>query len=174
MSKIDYPLERIKAIAFDIDGVLSPSTIPLDATGIPRRMVNVKDGYALQLAVKSGLHIAIISGANDEALITRYNALGINKIVLCAAEKLPVLDKWIEEIGCSREETAYVGDDIPDYEIMARVGLPVSPADAVPEIKASSLYISPINGGYGVARDLIEQILKAKGLWMTSENAFGW
>lgn len=174
MSKIDYPLSKIKAVVFDIDGVLSPSTIPLDENGIPRRMVNIKDGYALQLAIKKGLEIAIITGANDTTLRTRYESLGIKTVELGAAVKLPILQQWMESVGVTPEETAYVGDDIPDYQAMCYVGLPVAPADAAYEIKNISRYISPCNGGYGVARDLLEQILLAKSEWMSSSNSFGW
>lgn len=174
MSRTDYDLTRIKAVVFDVDGVLSPSTIPLGDDGMPRRMVNIKDGYAMQLAVKKGVLLAIISGAKDESLRTRYGSLGISDVVLGAAVKLPVLKEWMDRHGLDPEEVAYVGDDIPDYEAMRHVGLPVAPADAAIEIRAIARYISPATGGHGVARDLIEQILKAKGLWMESGNAFGW
>lgn len=174
MSRTDFPLNTIKGIAFDVDGVLSPSTIPLGDDGMPRRMVNIKDGYALQLAVKCGLRLAIISGAKDQSLAARYSALGIDRIVLGCSVKLPSLLEWMESEGLHPGEVAYVGDDIPDYEAMTAVGLPVAPADAAPEIKEISRYISPAPGGYGVARDLLEQILKAKGLWMSSGKAFGW
>lgn len=174
MSRIDYPLTKIKAVAFDIDGVLSPSTIPLGDQGVPRRMVNIKDGYALQLAVKQGLKIGIISGAKVPSLRTRYEGLGISDVALGVDVKLPRLREWMASIGVTPEETAFVGDDIPDYECLRAVGLSVVPADAAVEVKAVAAYISPVEGGYGVARDLLEQILKAKGLWMSSAEAFGW
>lgn len=174
MSRIDYDLTKIKGIAFDIDGVLSPSTIPLSVDGVPLRMVNIKDGYALQLANKHNYKIAIITGGNNEAIKVRYNGLGISDIYMSAAMKLPVLRKWMAKEGLKSDEVAYVGDDIPDYECMREVGLPVCPADAAPEIKQIAKYISPVTGGYGVGRDLIEQIMRANGDWMTTEKAFGW
>lgn len=174
MSKIDYDLSSIKGIVFDVDGVLSPSTIPMSADGVPTRMVNIKDGYALQLAVKHGYLIAIITGAKGDAIKNRYNSLGINDIYTGAAMKLPVLTDWINKNGLKPNEVAYVGDDIPDYECMRFVGLPVAPADAAPEIKRVARYISPINGGYGVARDILEEIMKTNGDWLSSEKAFGW
>ena len=174
MSRTDYDLTQIKAVIFDVDGVLSPSCIPLGDNGLPRRMVNIKDGYAMQLAVKKGLLLAIISGATDESIRHRYNALGIKEIHLGAAMKLPVLNDIMERYGLRSYEVAYAGDDIPDYEVMSAVGLPVAPADAAPEICDAARYISPVNGGHGVARDILEQILKAQGHWMTCEKSFGW
>ena len=160
MSAINYDLSKIRGMAFDIDGVLSPSTIPMDISGTPQRMVNIKDGYALQLAVKRGLRIAIISGADSQALKVRYAGLGITDIYLKASVKLPVL--------------ADAGDDIPDIEAMRHVGLGIAPADAAPEVKETAGYISPVPGGYGVARDLIEQVLRDRGEWMSDAKAFGW
>ncbi len=174
MSKIDYDLTNIKGIVFDVDGVLSPATIPLGMDGTPCRMVSIKDGYALQLAIKHGYKIAIITGADSEAIRIRFNALGINDIYLKASVKIPILKEWMEREGLQPENVAYVGDDIPDHEAMCYVGLAACPADAAPEIKAASHYISKLNGGYGVGRDIIEQIMKANGDWMSTEKAFGW
>ena len=174
MSRIDYDLRKIRGIVFDVDGVLSPSTIPMSEEGMPLRMVNIKDGYALQLAVKHGYKIAIITGADTKAVTVRFNGLGIKDVFLKVAMKLPLLEKWIEENGLKPEEVAYVGDDIPDYQCMRHVGLSVAPADAAMEIKEIARYISPVNGGYGVARDLLEQVMRANGDWMTVEKAFGW
>ncbi|MDE6115051.1 MAG: HAD hydrolase family protein [Muribaculum sp.] len=174
MSKINYDLGKIRAIAFDVDGVLSPSTIPLGGNGVPSRMVNIKDGYALQLAVKHGYILSIITGADSEAIRTRFAALGIKDIYMKAGVKINILKEWMECYGLKPEEVAFVGDDIPDYESMCHVGLPVAPADAATEIKEAARYISPVNGGYGVARDLIEEIMKAQDCWMSSEKAFGW
>lgn len=174
MSKIDYDLTRIRAIAFDVDGVLSPSCIPLGEDGMPRRMVNIKDGYALQLAVKAGYIIAIITGADSPAVKERFMSLGIKDIYLKAGVKIKVLHEWMALHGLSADEVAYAGDDIPDYEVMRTVGLPVAPRDAAHEIKEIARYISPCDGGYGVGRDLIEEIMRARGDWMKDEHAFGW
>lgn len=174
MSKINYDLTKIRGIAFDVDGVLSPSTIPLGADGVPCRMVNIKDGYALQLAVKHGYHIAIITGADCESIKVRFNALGIDDVYLKAATKVPILTQWMAKYALTPESVAYVGDDIPDYEAMKVVGLPVCPADAARDIQNVSAYISPVKGGHGVARDIIEEILRIRGDWMTTAKAFGW
>lgn len=134
MSKINYDLERIKGIVFDVDGVLSPSTIPMDSEGMPSRMVNIKDGYALQLAVKLGYKIAIITGGYSPAIKARFNGLGITDIYMKAGKKIDVLKQWMDANGLLSEEVAYVGDDIPDYEVMQHAGLAVAPLDAAVDI----------------------------------------
>lgn len=169
-----YDLTRIRGFVFDVDGVLSPATIPMGADGMPARMVNIKDGYALQLAVKHGYKVAIITGGRSEAVRTRYNALGITDVYMGAAMKLPVLRQWASENGIDLADIVYAGDDIPDHECMEVVGLPVAPADAAPEIKALAKYVSDREGGYGVGRDIIERVMKARGDWMSTEKAFGW
>lgn len=174
MSRIDYDLTAIRGVVFDVDGVLSPSTIPMDENGEPQRMVNIKDGYALQLAIKMGLHIAIITGASTESIALRYRALGITDVYLKASEKLPVLEEWMIRRDLSAHEVAFVGDDIPDILAMQSVGLPVAPADAASDVKSVACFITKAQGGYGVARELLEEILKAKDVWMTDSKAFGW
>lgn len=174
MSSINYDLKRISAVVFDVDGVLSPSTIPMGTDGVPRRMANIKDGYAMQLAVKCGVKLAIITGAATEAVRVRYNSLGITDVFVGAGHKAPVLEKWMSDNHLSPDEVAYVGDDVPDFEPMRIVGLRVAPADAAWDIKQIANYISHVNGGYGVARDVLEQLLRAKGLWVLDEKAFGW
>ena len=174
MSRIDYDLTLIRGIAFDVDGVLSPSTIPMAPDGMPMLMVNIKDGYAMQLAVKCGIDMAIITGADANAIAVRYNALGIKDVYLKAAHKVPLLNDWMKRHGLKREEVAYVGDDIPDMEAMKIVGLKVCPDDAATDIRMMADYISPVKGGYGVARDLLEQVIRARGQWMSDEKAFGW
>lgn len=174
MSSINYDLKRIRAVAFDVDGVLSPSTITMDAAGTPLRQVNIKDGYALQLAVKCGLKIAIITGADSEAVKVRYHGLGIKDVFTKASMKIDVLNKWMADNRLLPEEVAFVGDDVPDFEVMRRVGLSVAPADACSDILRIAGYISPVKGGYGVGRDLLEQILRAQDKWVLNEKAFGW
>jgi 3-deoxy-D-manno-octulosonate 8-phosphate phosphatase (KDO 8-P phosphatase) len=137
-------------------------------------MVNIKDGYALQLAVKKGLKIAIITGANSPAIVKRFNGLGISDVFTKVSEKLPLLRQWISDNKLSANEVAFVGDDIPDIQCMKTVGLAIAPVDAAIDVKAIAHYISPVQGGYGVGRDVLEEILKAKGLWMSSADAFGW
>ena len=171
---INYELTKIKAIVFDIDGVLSAETIPMDTEGTPCRTVNIKDGYAIQLAVKMGLHIAIITGAKVDAIRVRYEGLGVKDIFIGAAVKMQTYEQVMEKYGLRDEEVIFMGDDIPDYEVMTRCGCPCCPADAAPEIKEISTYISSLKGGYGCGRDVIEQVLRAQGKWMADKHAFGW
>ncbi len=171
---INYDLTKIRALLFDIDGVLSAETIPQGTDGEPMRTVNIKDGYALRLAQMSGLHVAIITGAHPEAIRRRYEMLGIPDIFLSCSIKMQTYELLKQKYDLSDDEVLYMGDDIPDYEIMQRVGCPVCPADAAPEIKAISLYVSHLKGGYGCGRDVIEQVLKAQGKWMADKKAFGW
>lgn len=173
MSSINYPLEKIKALAFDIDGVLSAETITLHPSGEPLRTANIKDGYAVQLAVKQGIHVAIITGGNTEAVRTRYSKLGVSELYMGSAVKILDYRKWRDSLGLQDNEILYMGDDIPDIEVLQTVGLPCCPADAVPEVKAVCKYISQKVGGHGCGRDVIEQVLKAKNLWMQGD-AFGW
>ena len=173
MSSINFDLTKIKTFVFDIDGVLSSQTIPLSSEGEPLRTANIHDGYAINLAIRSGYGIAIITGGNSEAVRVRYAALGVKHIYMKSSLKMKDFTHLIENTDYKPEEMVYVGDDIPDYEVMQQVALPVAPADAAPEIKEISKYISPRKGGYGVARDIIEQVLRAQGNWMHAE-AFGW
>ena len=151
---INYDLTKIKALVFDVDGVLSGETIYLHPNGEPMRSVNIKDGYALQLAVKCGLHVAIITGGNTEAVRKRYEGLGVKDVYLGAAVKT--------------KEYAHLKEK---YNLW---GLPCCPADAAPEIKEIAAYISHRNGGFGCGRDVVEQVLRAQGKWMSHEKAFGW
>lgn len=171
---IPYDLTKIRGMAFDVDGVLSPSVIPLSEEGVPMRMVNIKDGYALQLAVKTGLKIAIITGGNTRAVQVRFAALGIKDIYLGSSEKLPILENWMAKEGLMPEEVLYMGDDIPDLKAMRHVGLATAPYDAASEVRQTALYISRFTGGYGCVRDVVEQVLKAKGEWLHPAKAFGW
>ena len=171
---INYDLTSIKAIIFDVDGVLSLSTIQMSPAGMPVRTVNIKDGYAIQLAIKMGLKLAIISGGTDPSIEERYRKLGMTDIFMSCSTKIQVLKQYLADNNLTADEVIYVGDDIPDYEIMQIVGCPCCPADACSDIKEISTYVSPYEGGRGCARDIIEQVLRAKGLWLSSAKAFGW
>ena len=171
---INYDLNKIRAIIFDVDGVLSCQTIPLSPLGEPVRTVNIHDGYAIQLAVKKGLHLAIITGGRGEELLLRYQRLGLTDIVMNAGVKVVAYEQLKQRCGFSDDEIIYMGDDIPDYELMKRVGCPCCPADACPEIKEVSRYVSRYPGGQGCVRDVIEQVLRAQNKWMSDAEAFGW
>ena len=171
---IDYELNKIKAIVFDVDGVLSSSTVAMDSEGYPVRTLNIKDGYAIQLAVKLGIKVAIMTGGRNEEIRKRYANLGVHDVFLNCAVKLNTWDAYLKTNNLQAEDVIYVGDDIPDYEIMQRAGCQCCPKDACADIKAISTYISDYDGGMGVARDVIEQVLRAQGKWLKSAKAFGW
>jgi len=171
---INYDLQKIRAIIFDVDGVLSAETITLAADGEPLRTVNIKDGYAIQLAVKMGLRIVILTGGRTEAVRLRYERLGVEDIFMGCAVKIKTYNEFLKTYGLTDAEVMYMGDDVPDLEILRRVGCPTCPQDACPDVKEASLYVSPYRGGYGCGRDVIEQVLRAQGHWLSSEKAFGW
>ncbi|MDE5660684.1 MAG: HAD-IIIA family hydrolase [Muribaculaceae bacterium] len=171
---IPFDLTKLRGFVFDVDGVLSPNVVPIDADGNPSRMANVKDGYALQLAVKHGYRIAIITGADTEVVYRRYKLLGINDIFLKAGNKLPVLEKWLAENGLTPDEVAYCGDDVPDLPCMKKVGLSIAPADASADARQAATYVSSVTGGNGIARELIEQTMRAQGHWLHVDTAYGW
>lgn len=171
---INYDLTRIRAIIFDVDGVLSAETITLSAEGEPLRTVNIKDGYAIQLAQKLGLRIVIMTGGNTEAVRLRYARLGVEDIYMGCSVKIKAYEEFIQRYGLTDAEVMYMGDDIPDLEIMRRVGCPVCPKDACNEVSNISIYVSHLKGGYGCGRDVIEQTLRAQGKWVMNEKAFGW
>ena len=173
MSKTDYDLEKIKGIAFDVDGVLSPAVVPMDENGIPRRMANLRDGFALKTAVEQGLKICIITGGNDQAIVKRFGSLGITDIMMVSGPKLPHLKEWMSRNGLNADEVAYVGDDVPDVMCMRTVGLPVAPRDASIDAMAAARYITDAAGGYGVARELLEQILRVQKKWPADSDSFG-
>lgn len=171
---INYDLQKIKAVVFDVDGVLSASTIQMDDKGDPLRTINIKDGYAIQLAVKHGIQLAIMTGGHNENVRWRYEYLGVKDIYINCSMKIRTWEEFLKKYGLQEEEIIYVGDDIPDYEVMKRAGCPCCPKDACAEIKEISTYISDCKGGQGVARDILEQVMKAQGKWVLNEKAFGW
>ena len=176
MSTINYDLKKIKALVFDVDGVLSANVIPMSSEGEPLRTVNIKDGYSLHLAAKQGVLLGIITGGRTEAVRKRFTSLGFEdgNIYMGSSVKIHDYHDFRDRHGLKDEEILYVGDDIPDLEVMRECGLPCCPKDAVPEVKAVARYISYAEGGYGCGRDIVEQVLKVQGLWMADEKAFGW
>lgn len=157
----------IKLIAMDVDGVLTDGSLILLDSGLNEtRTMNIKDGYALQLAVKKGYHLVIISGASDDGAVeNRMKKLGINDVNMGIKDKAELLLSKMNKLGLTKEQALFIGDDIPDYKVMKSVGLACCPADAVAEIKEISMYISPVAGGKGCARDVIEKVLKLNNHW---------
>jgi len=158
-------LKQIKAFVFDVDGVFSDGSILVTEQGEQLRIFNTKDGYAVQLAVKKGYPMAVITGGKSEGVKKRMQGLGIKDIYLNVHDKRAVLRDWLSENQLTLADILYMGDDIPDLENMKVAGFPACPADAVEEIKAVSTYISPKNGGAGAVRDVIEKVMKLQGSW---------
>ncbi len=160
-----FLLNQIKTFIFDVDGVMTDGKIIITASGDQQRIMNIKDGFALQFAVKQGYKIAIISGGKSEAIRDRFTKLGIHDVYLGVADKIETYKELCLTYNIKDEEVLYMGDDIPDYEVMTVVGLPACPKNSTEEIKKISTYISPYNGGDGCVRDVLEQVLKAQNKW---------
>lgn len=167
---IDYLFKKITTFIFDIDGVLTDGTILVLENGLQARHMSIKDGYALQLAVKKGYRILVISGAAASPVIDRLRKLGITDVHTGVTNKRVFVESYIADKNADPSEFLFMGDDIPDQSAMQYVGLPVCPADAVTEIKSVSKYISPVNGGHGCVRDVIEKIMKAQDKWQTDDD----
>ena len=173
MTNFKEDLVKVKAFIFDIDGVLSLQTISLNAFGVPNRTVNLRDGYALQLAVKKRYNVGIISGSNSKEYQKRLKLLGIKDIYLNSRTKLEHYTSFKNKNRLTDSEILFMGDDIPDFEVMKIAGVPVCPSDADSEIKHVAAYISDKKGGEGCVRDVIEQVLRLHNDWMDSD-AFSW
>jgi len=166
MENSKQKLHKISCFVFDVDGVLTDGSLILLPTGEQVRTMNIRDGYAMQHAVKQGYRIIIISGGKSEAVKTRLNGLGITDVYLGNETKDKTLIEVMNNYGLKTEQVLYMGDDVPDISAMKLCGLPTCPADAAPEIKEISLYISDRKGGQGCVRDIIEQTLRLHGKWL--------
>ncbi len=164
-------MNDIKAFIFDIDGVLTDGTVHIAEDGQLLRQMNIKDGYAMKVAIDKGYPICIISGGSNEGVRIRLQNLGIKDIYMATPDKVEKFHEICDTYQLKPEEILYMGDDIPDYLVMQKVGLPTCPQDAVQEIKGISKYISHANGGKGAVRDVIEQVLKVQGKWMDDFDA---
>lgn len=173
MQNIKKLFHTIRAFAFDVDGVFTDSTVMLHPGGSFIRMMNIKDGFAVQHAVKMGYHVAIISGGRSGIVKKRFAYLGVKDMYMRSAKKRVDLEKFCARHKLEKEHVLYMGDDLPDYEVMKMVGFPCCPADAVEDIKQISLYISELKGGEGCVRDVIEQVMRVQGKWM-NDWTFTW
>ena len=165
MSNYKIKLNNIKTFIFDVDGVFTESKLTIMPDGGFLRNMNAKDGYALLSAVLSGYKIAIITGGVDEIIKKRYQKFGIKDIYLGSINKIEDYKDFIQKYDLNPEEIAYMGDDIPDMEVMFQVGLSCCPLDAVQEVRSIADYVSPLKGGEGCVRDLIQQTLRTQGKW---------
>ncbi len=166
-------LNQIKAFVFDVDGVLTDGTVIVDTQGQLLRNMNIKDGFALKAAADKKYLMCIISGGRNPGVQKRLEGLGISEVHLGAHHKKELLLDFMDKHDLSPEEVCYMGDDLPDYEVMSLVGLPCCPQDAVPEIKSIAKYISHRKGGQGCVRDIIEQVLKTQHNWFSGGSVSG-
>jgi len=157
--------EHINTFVFDIDGVMTDGSLLVTDTGDLLRSMNIRDGYATELAVKKGYHVWVISGGKQEAPAIRLRKLGVTEAHIAVPDKKKLLLELFDKYKVNPEHTLYMGDDIPDYAVMQLCGLATCPNDAAPEIKSVAQYISPFKGGAGCVRDVIEKVLKLKGDW---------
>lgn len=157
--------KKITTFVFDVDGVLTDGTVLLLDNGLQARTMNIKDGLALQMALKNGYKVMIISGGSSEPVIKRLQYLGIEEIHLGLKDKLKFFEGLKEQYRLEWDEVLYMGDDLPDIPVLEQVGLSCCPADAVAEVKAASKYISHVEGGKGAVRDVIEKVLKLNDHW---------
>ena len=158
-------LKDITTFIFDVDGVLTDGSVQVTDNGQSLRTFNIKDGYAMQLAVKRGYNVCIISGGDGIAMGKRFFNLGVKDVFLAAGDKVEIFNNYLADKDITATEVLYMGDDIPDLKVMKLVGLPTCPADAVEEIKVVSKFISPYNGGKTAVRDIIEKVMKIQGKW---------
>ncbi len=166
-------LKDINTMIFDYDGVLTDGSVLTTERGEQYRTGNVRDGYALHLAIKKGYNVAIISGGTSDSISKRLETLNIKDIFIHVSNKIETFHNYLGQKKVLASQVLYMGDDIPDYKVMQLAGLPVCPADAAEEIKSISKYISSYKGGHGCVRDIVEQLMKIQGTWM-NDDAFEW
>jgi len=157
--------KKVTTFIFDVDGVLTDSTVLLFENGLQARRMNIKDGLALQMAIKNGFRVMAVSGSFSEPVIQRLKKLGVSDVYMSVIDKKKFVEDYIGRNNLRWDEILYMADDLPDVELMKMVELPCCPADAVPEILELSKYISPVNGGFGCVRDVIEKVLRVQDKW---------
>jgi len=173
MTNLIPVFKNIKAFAFDIDGVLTQGDVLVNEEGQMLRSVNIKDGYALQHAVKQGYAIAIISGGKSEGMRKRFEGLGVGHIYLGQEHKEAAFADFLAKTNLTANDVAYMGDDMPDIPLLKQVGLSCCPKDAAVDVKEICTYISPSNGGEACVRELIERTMKIQNTWF-NEDSHSW
>ena len=170
MGNFKEDLTQVHGFVFDVDGVFTDGGIIVTGDGDFVRKYNCKDGYAVQYAVRAGYPVAIITAGRGRCLDVRFEMLGVTRLFSNCHDKAAALKEFMAETGLDGSELLYMGDDIPDLDAMLMTGMPVCPADAVPEIVEISRYVSQFSGGWGCVRDVVEQVLRARGDWMKRDN----
>lgn len=157
--------KKIACFVFDVDGVLTNGNLLIMPNGVMARTMNIKDGYALQLAVKKGYKVWIISGGNSEDVKNRLSLLGITEVHMKVGDKKQLLASLASQYQVALDTILYMGDDMPDYEAMQLVGIAACPSDAAVDIKSIAQYKALTKGGEGCAREVIEKVLKLNDHW---------
>ncbi|MEN9525636.1 MAG: hypothetical protein RLZZ256_1020 [Bacteroidota bacterium] len=160
-----FPFQSVRHFIFDIDGVLTDGSVWVMPGGEQVRRMNIKDGYALQLAIKMGYTVTVISGSARSAVDDRLLKLGILDVHFGVVNKASFLLARMSEMGWDPSLALYMGDDVPDLGAMSLVGLACCPSDAAADILSAAQYISPMGGGMGCVRDVIEQVLRLNDHW---------
>ncbi len=162
---VSADFKNITTFVFDVDGVLTDGTVLVLQGGLQARRMNIKDGFALQMALKNGYRVRVISGGNSPEVVNRLEKLGVTDVHMSVLDKKAILEQYMATHKLKKEEVLYMGDDLPDIPPMTVVGLPCCPADAVDEVKEAAAYISPLTGGFACVRDVIEKVLRSNGHW---------
>jgi 3-deoxy-D-manno-octulosonate 8-phosphate phosphatase (KDO 8-P phosphatase) len=168
MDNVLSNFKQITTFVFDVDGVLTDGTVLLLENGLQARKMHIKDGLALQMAMKNGYRVIIISGSYSEPVVKRLQYLGIEEVFMAVKDKKELLENFMKDRNLTWEEILFMGDDLPDIPVLQKAGVSCCPADAVPEVKQTSMFISTINGGYGCVREVIEKVLKLNNHWKFS------
>ena len=168
MSNYKTKLHQIKALVFDVDGVFTDGAVLVTESGDLLRAHHAKDGYAIRCAVKEGYPIGIITGGVSQTIVKRFEMLGVTDVYLGARAKLGPFGHFCEKHQLTPSQVLFMGDDIPDLEVMLACGLPCAPADAAPEVRKAAQYISLYPGGKGCVRDVVEQLMRLHGTWRQS------
>ncbi len=168
MLNLKQKLNKVNTFIFDVDGVLTDGKVLVMENGEVVRNMNSKDSFALQLARKKEYNVIFISGGNNLAIKNVLKKSGIDTVYLNQHNKIECYKNFIDQNNINDEQVAYMGDDLPDFEVMSRVGVATCPKDAATEIKTICCYISPFNGGEGCVRDIIEQVMRLQGTWEIS------
>jgi 3-deoxy-D-manno-octulosonate 8-phosphate phosphatase (KDO 8-P phosphatase) len=165
MGNFKEDIALVEAIVLDVDGVMTDGGIIPTPEGDFIRRYDAKDGYAIASALREGLKVCVISGGRGRMLENRLTMLGVSRMYLNCMDKVAAIEEFMRENNLTSEQVLYMGDDIPDLECMRIVGMPVCPADACMEVVEASRYVSEFAGGHGAVRDIVEQVMRAKGLW---------
>ena len=158
-------LRKVKSFFFDMDGVMTDGSLLVMPDGELLRSMNIKDGYALKKAATKGYRVIVISGSHSKGATVRLKDLGLTDVYFSVEDKLAIFKECCNRYHLKKEETLFMGDDMPDLKVMEHAGIPACPADAIHQVKARSIYVSPYGGGKGCVRDIIEQVMTAQGQW---------